>query len=91
MRLLGIILLIGGFLWIGYDVAVDFPEHQYEEWMWQTQNLPAGETIQRTDAVSALRGLSLDLKNTYELVFIPAVLMLAGGLIAGFSKRRPSV
>jgi hypothetical protein len=91
MRLLGIILLVGGFLWISYDAAVGFTEYQYLRWMWQSQNLPAGETIQRTDAISAMRSLSLDLKDRQRLVLIPAVLMLAGGLVAGCSQRKQKI
>lgn len=91
VRLFGIILLVGGFLWIGYDAAEGFTQHQYTRWMWQSQNLPAGETVKRTDAISAMRELSLDLKDRHRLVFIPAALMLAGGLVAGFSQRKPRI
>ena len=91
MRYLGITLLVVGFIWIAYDVAAGFTEHQYARWMWQSQNLPAGETIKRTDAISSMRDLSLDLKERHRVVFAPALLMLAGGLVAGFSQRKQKI
>jgi len=88
MRLFGIILLVGGFLWIGYDAAEGFTLHQYTRWMWQSKNLTAGETIQRAEAIHAMRDLSLDLKDRHRLILVPATLMLAGGLMAGLSQRK---
>ena len=91
MRLLGIILLVGGFLWIGYDAADSFVSYQHTRWIWQSQHLPAGDTIQRTDAVGAMRELSLALKDRHRVVLFPALMMLTGGLLAAFSKRRQSL
>ena len=91
MRLFGIILLVGGFICIGYDAAEGFVEHQYTRWMWQSQNLPAGETVKRTDAISAMRELSLDLKDRHRVIIAPALLMLVGGLVAGFSQRKQKI
>jgi hypothetical protein len=56
-------------------------------WIWQCQHLPAGETIQRTHAADAMRELSLALKDRHRVVFIPALLMLAGGFAAAFSRK----
>ena len=61
--------------------------YQYTHWIWQTQHLPAGETIKRTDAAVAMRALSLDLKNRHREILVPALAMFAGGLILGFSRR----
>ena len=86
MRILGLSCLVVGFLWIAWDCADGFVGYQYVRWIWQTQHLPAGETIKRTDAAGAMRELSLDLKNRHRLVLIPALLMLAGGLVLGFRR-----
>lgn len=91
MRLLGILLLVVGFLWIAWDAADSFVGYQHGRWIWQSQHLPAGDTIQRTEAVGAMRELSLALKDRHRVVLLPALMMLAGGLIAAFSKRRQSV
>jgi len=87
-EIFGIILLVVGFLWIGWDTAFGFTEDQYVIWISQSQHLPAGDTVKRTDAISAMRDLSLNLKDRHRVVFIPAVLMLAGGLIAAFCRPR---
>ena len=91
MRYLGITLLVVGFLWIAYDVAVGFTEHQYVRWIWQTQHLSAGDTVTRAEASGAMWDLSLDLKDRHRVVFAPALLMLAGGLVAGFSQRKQKI
>jgi hypothetical protein len=91
MRLFGIILLVVGFLWIGYDAAFGFVDDQYISWIWQSQHLPSGDTIKRTDAVSAMRSLSLDLKDRHRVIVIPALLMLTGGLVAGLSQRKQKI
>ena len=88
MKLFGITLLVIGFLWISYDAAEGFVIYSYTGWMWQSQNLPAGETIKCTEAISAMRDLSLSLKDRHRHVLVPAVVMLAGGLVAGFSQRK---
>jgi len=87
MRLLGFSLTIIGFLWIAWDCADGFTGYQYKHWIWRTQQLPAGESIRRTDAAGAMRALALDLKDRHRGVFIPALAMLMGGLILGFSRR----
>jgi hypothetical protein len=91
MKLLGIILLVVGFLWITLDVTDGFTRYQHSRWVWQSQQLPEGETIKRTDAVSAMRDLSLDLKDRHRVIFIPATLMLAGGLVAAFGRRKQKI
>jgi len=91
MRYFGFTLLVVGFLWIAYDVAEGFTDYQYVHWIWQTQHLPAGDMIKRTEAAGAMRALSLDLKDRHRVVFGPALLMLAGGLVAGFSQRKQKI
>ena len=87
MRILGFTFLIVGFLWIVWDCAEGFVGYQYGHWIWQTKHLPAGETIKRNDAAGAMRALSLDLKNRHRVILVPALVMFAGGLILGFSRR----
>lgn len=87
MRILGFSFLIVGFLWIVWDCAEGFVGYQHAHWIWQTQHLPAGDTIKRTDASGAMRALSLDLKNRHREILVPALAMFAGGLILGFSRR----
>ena len=91
MKLLGIILLVVGFLWITFDVAGGFTRYQYSRWVWQSQQLPEAETIKRTDAVSAMRALSLDLRDRHRVFLIPAALMLAGGLVALFGPSKQKI
>ena len=87
MRILGLSFLIVGFFWIAWDCAEGFVGYQYTHWIWQTQHLPVGETIKRTDAAGAMRALSLDLKNRHRETLVPALVMFVGGLILGFSRR----
>jgi hypothetical protein len=87
MRFLGFSLVIAGFLWIAWDCAAGFVGYQHRRWIWQTQHMPTGEDIKRTDAAGAMRELSLDLNNRHREVLLPAVVMLAGGLILGFRRR----
>jgi len=87
MRILGISLLIVGFLWIAAESAFSFLQYQHARWIWQSQHLPAGEMIQRTEAVNAMRALSLALNDRQRVVFIPALLMLVGGLTVAFTRK----
>jgi hypothetical protein len=88
MRYFGIALLLVGFIWIAWDAADGFVGYQHTRWVWQSQYLPEGETIKRTEAIRAMRELSLALKNRHRVVVDPALLMLFGGIVAGFSSRR---
>ena len=90
MRPLGITLLVVGFLWIAWDAAFGFTGYQHVSWMWHSKELPVGETIQRKDAVGAMRDLSLKLKDRHRAIFVPALLMFIGGLTAGLSRRTQS-
>jgi hypothetical protein len=88
MRYFGIALLVVGFLWIASDAVVGFVGYQHTRWVWQSQHLPEGETIKRTEAVSAMRELSLALKDRHRVVVVPALLMLVGGMVTAFSPRK---
>jgi len=88
MNLLGIALPIFGFLWIAWDAVEGFNVYQHERWVWQSQHLSEGETVKRSDAVSAMRELSLALKDQHRVVLLPALLRLAGGLMAAFGRKR---
>ena len=87
MRLLGILLLVVGFLWIAWDAASGFVTDQHTMWIWQSQHMPPGDTLTRSQASGAMRELSLALKDRHRVILLPALLMLAGGLIAALSPR----
>lgn len=92
MRIVGYILLVGGVLWIAYDVAVGFTEDQYVMWIgYSKAKLPPGDPVARHDVVGVMRELCLDLKNRHRVVIVPAVMMLAGGLLLGARQRPPRV
>jgi hypothetical protein len=71
MKLLGIALLVIGFLWIAADAVIGFVGYQHLLWIWQSQHLPEGGTIKRTEASRAMRELSLALKNRHRVVVMP--------------------
>jgi hypothetical protein len=86
MKRIGISLLVVGFAWLLIDAATSFTSYQHTRWIWQSQNLPAGDSVPREAAVSAMRELSLDLKNRHRVVIKPAGMMLIGGLLIFFSR-----
>ena len=86
IKRIGIGLLVAGFLWLLIDAASSFTSYQHTRWIWQSQNLPAGDTIPRDTAVSAMRELSLDLKNRHQLVLLPGLVMITGGLLIFFGQ-----
>jgi len=87
MKIIGIALLIVGFLWIVFDASFHFTAFAYARWMWQSKQLPAGETVQRSEAVSGLRDMSLALKDRHRFILLPAALMFAGGMIVSFAPK----
>ena len=90
MRPIGYTLLAAGFLWIVWDAFDGFVSYQHTRWIWQSQQLPAGETVRRDDAVTAMRGLSLDLKDRHRVVLIPTLMMLGGACILGIKRQHAS-
>lgn len=82
MRAIGFILLIVGFLWIGWH-GVSFTPHQYTRARWRAQQLPEGERIPRSDAVREINNLGLDLNEYQRTALVPAGMMVIGGLILG--------
>ena len=87
MRLFGVALLVVGFVWIAWDAASGFVTDQHSIWIWQSQHMPPGDTLTRSQATGAVRELSLALKDRHRVVIIPALLMLVGGLTAAFSRN----
>jgi hypothetical protein len=85
MRWLGIILLVIGFVWIAVDIC-NFGAYQYTHWVWQSQNLTAGEVVKRTEAINAMHDLSISLNDRHKQILLPALCMLVGGLIVGFDR-----
>jgi hypothetical protein len=94
MRTIGYLLLNAGFLWIVWDSIHGFVAYQHSRWIWQSQQLPTGETLRREDAMTALRTLSLELKDRHRIVLIPSFMMLAGACLLTKSRqqtaRRPA-
>jgi hypothetical protein len=81
MRVLGVILMFFGFLWIAADIVV-FSGVQHGRWIWQTQHLSDSELIGRDEASRAMREYGLALKNHNRVLLLPACIMLIGGLFA---------
>jgi hypothetical protein len=88
MKFLSVALLLIGFLWIAWDVFDGFVGSSYSKWMWQSQQLPAGDSIRRDDAIKAMRELSIALKDRHQQLIFPAMFMLIGGLIAIFGSQK---
>ena len=88
MRITGFIILVGGFLWLAYDLRVGFTSYQYTRSIWQMQHLPAGEAIPRIEAARALGDFGVALKDRQQEALAPAVVTLAGALLFGFAPRR---
>jgi hypothetical protein len=84
MKLIGLLFLLAGFVWLLIEVE-SFTSYQHSLSIWQTQNLPPGDSIQRSDAASGMRELSLELNKRHRFTLIPGCLMLAGGLLIFFS------
>ena len=88
MRRLGLCLLFIGFLWIAWGTSTGFVMYQHMRWWWHSGTLPQGQTVPRDAAISAMRDLSLELKDKHRMILIPATLMLAGGLTAAYGRRK---
>lgn len=88
MRKFGLIALLFGFTWLVWQVRASFVQHQYVRTIWQIQHLPAGDSISRSDAAKALHDLSSDLKDYQQHALLPASVMLVGGLLSSFARRK---
>ena len=79
-------LLLIGIGWILF-VCLDSAS-PYALWMWHSQNLIEGEMIPRADAVFQMKKLQIALRDEYSILIIPAILMLAGGIINGTKTKK---
>jgi len=85
---------IGWFLFVGGCVllAVCFLSVAgltHPMWIWQSQHLPEGEMIPRTEAVAAMREFQLKANWLFrKMIFLPTVAMFLGGLILGISTKK---
>ena len=86
MKILGLLLLIGGFLWLAFHASST--AFSYTRWMYHSQHLPEGKTIPRSDAINAMRDLQLELKDHHRFVLLPAMVMLVGGLTAAIGGKK---
>lgn len=78
---------MGGFLWIAFDVSVQFPAFSYVRWMGLSKQLPADEVVPRVQAVNSLREFQIVLKDRHREVLLPAILMLAGGILVSRPRK----
>ena len=87
-RLTAYALMLIGFMWIA-DVCLDISSARHHDlWIWHSHNLTARELIPRTDAIGQMRNLELAIKNVYQLLIIPAALIVFGGILNGTGKRK---
>lgn len=67
MKKAGYILLVLGFLWIGYDVTMDFTRSQYMTWIvYVKTKLPEGDSISRQKASSLMKEMGLELRDRHQ-------------------------
>jgi len=90
MRILGYILLLGGFLWLLANIH-SFSKDQYAavDNIINTQMFPFRGGPMPSDAVlHALLDLQKQSKIRYPLILPPACMMLAAGLVLGLQARK---
>jgi hypothetical protein len=87
-KLVGITLLVVGFLWIAGETTIGFVGYQHTMWIWQMKQLPPGDVVTKDEASDAMRKLSLRLKERHKIVLYPASMMLVGGLVVALSRRK---
>lgn len=81
-------LMAIGFVWIA-GVCLDlFGAQHHVLWIWYSQNLTAGEMIQRADAIGQMRKLELAIQDVYQPLVVPALLIVIGGILNGIGKRK---
>jgi hypothetical protein len=87
IRPVGHLLLWGGVLFLAY-CFIDISARTYPLWIWHCQNLPEGESIPRTAAMSSLRTFQLQINGLFrELIFFPTAAMFVGGIILGIGRK----
>ena len=79
-------LLILGFIWIVNKSVLSTSSHTL--YIFHSQQLPEDENITRESAAMRLREFQLDINDNYNVLVIPAFLMLIGGGILSFKSHK---
>jgi len=86
-RAIAYVLMFIGFVWIA-GVCLDlFGAWHHLLWISHSQNLTQGDTVSRSDAIAQMRSLELAIHDVYQQLVVPALLLLAGGILNGTGKR----
>ncbi len=88
MKIIGLTLLIIGFMWIMLEITVVYSANSYTQSMWHQKNLTQTENIPRSEVISALASLTLNLKKHQSRIFLPAFVMLLGGIMTTVAKSK---
>jgi hypothetical protein len=88
MKTAGIVIACLGLLWVMHDCLIGFTSYQHLNWVVSSKHLSDSETISRDEAVTAMRDISLDLKNRHRIILIPTALMVLGGVLVIVDGRR---
>jgi len=68
-------------------IDISGPTHSL--WIWNSQNLPDGEMILRSDAISSLREFQLKVNWIFRrMILLPTIAMFVGGLILGIGRKQ---
>ncbi|PXA04261.1 hypothetical protein DDZ13_06905 [Coraliomargarita sinensis] len=71
-------LMALGFLWI---LGIALSSYHHTAWMSHSQSLGTNEEVKRVEATRAMRELSLNIKDHYRIITVPASLILIGGIL----------
>ena len=81
-------MVIAGIVWL-LGLTLSFSEFQHANWIKHSQELSPGDTISRTEAISAMRSLSLKLNSFVQSQKYPiAFIALGCGLILFNAQAR---
>jgi hypothetical protein len=87
IRPVGYLLLWCGVLFLAH-CFIDISSRTHPLWIWHCQNLPEGESIPRTAAMSSMRTFQLQINWLFrELIFFPTAAMFIGGMILGIGRK----
>ena len=90
LKAIGFVVVMIGFLWIVLDCAFGFKQFQHSYWWRRSGELPAGEMIERSRAIGAMRDISLRLNERHRDIVLPALVMVTGSIVIllGSSRAR---
>ena len=88
MKTTGTIIICIGLLWVIYDCCIGFTSYQHLNWIVSSKRISDSESISRDEAVTAMRRMSLDLKNRHRIILIPTGLIVLGGFLVVLHGKR---